>query len=53
MKTIQDVLTTGTAYLESRGVEGARHSMQSLLVHVLGKKAAPLREEALVRVLSK
>ncbi len=37
MKTIQDILTSGTAYLEARGVEGARHSMQSLLVHVLGK----------------
>ena len=36
MKTIQEVLSSGTAYLESRGVEGARHSMQSLLVHVLG-----------------
>lgn len=36
MKTIQDILTSGTAYLETRGVEGARHSMQSLLVHVLG-----------------
>lgn len=37
MKTIQDILTSGTAYLEARGVEGARHSMQSLLVYVLGK----------------
>ena len=36
MKTIQEVLVSGTEYLESRGVEGARHSMQSLLVHVLG-----------------
>lgn len=36
MKTIQDILTSGTAYLEERGVEGARHSMQSLMVHVLG-----------------
>ena len=36
MKTIQDILSNGTAYLEERGVEGARHSMQSLLVHVLG-----------------
>ncbi len=60
MKTIQEVLSSGTAYLESRGVEGARHSMQSLLVHVLGcnktwlylhyedplpeDKLAPLRE---------
>ena len=60
MKTIQEVLVSGTEYLESRGVEGARHSMQSLLVHVLGcnktwlylhyddplpeDKLAPLRE---------
>lgn len=36
MKTIQEILTSGTAYLEERGVEGARHSMQSLMVHVLG-----------------
>ena len=36
MKTIQEILTSGTAYLQERGVEGARHSMQSLLVHVLG-----------------
>lgn len=37
MKTIQDILTSGAAYLEARGIEGARHSMQSLLGHVLGK----------------
>lgn len=36
MKTIQEILSSGTAYLEARGIEGARHSMQSLLVHVLG-----------------
>ena len=36
MKTIQEILSSGTAYLESRGIEGARHSMQCLLVHVLG-----------------
>lgn len=36
MKTVQEILTSGTAYLETRGIEGARHSMQSLLVHVLG-----------------
>lgn len=36
MKTIQDILTSGTAYLEARGIEGARHSMQSMMVHVLG-----------------
>ncbi|MDO5464299.1 MAG: peptide chain release factor N(5)-glutamine methyltransferase [Akkermansia sp.] len=55
MKTILDILTGGTAYLESRGVEGARHSMQSLLVHVLGKNKTwlylhyddPLSEEQL------
>lgn len=37
MKTIQEVLASGVAYLESRGIEGARHSMQSLMAHVLGK----------------
>ncbi len=36
MKTVQEVLSSGTDYLESKGVEGARHSMQSLMVHVLG-----------------
>ena len=36
MKTIQEILSSGTAYLEARGVDAARHSMQSLLVHVLG-----------------
>lgn len=36
MKTIQDILTGGTAYLEARGIDAPRHSMQSLLVHVLG-----------------
>ena len=36
MRTVQEVLTSGTEYLETRGVEGARHSMQSLMVHVLG-----------------
>ena len=60
MKTIQDILTSGTAYLEARGIDAPRHSMQSLLVHVLGcsktwlylhhedplseEKLAPLRE---------
>ena len=60
MKSIQDILTSGTAYLEARGIESARHSMQSLMVHVLGcnrtwlylhyedplpeEKLAPLRE---------
>ena len=55
MKTIQDILTSGTAYLEARGVDAARHSMQSLLVHVLGKNKTwlylhyddPLSEEQL------
>ncbi len=37
MKSIRDILTSGTDYLTTRGIEGARHSMQSLLVHVLGK----------------
>lgn len=36
MKTVQEVLVSGTQYLEARGIEGARHSMQSLMVHVLG-----------------
>ena len=36
MKTVNEVLTGGTQYLEARGIEGARHSMQSLMVHVLG-----------------
>lgn len=55
MKTIQDILSSGTAYLEARGIEAARHSMQSLLVHVLGKNKTwlylhyddPLNEEQL------
>ncbi len=37
MKSIRDILASGTDYLSARGIEGARHSMQSLLVHVLGK----------------
>ncbi len=37
MKTIREILSSGTDYLATRGIEGARHSMQSLLVHVLGK----------------
>ena len=56
MKTIQEILTSGTAYLENRGIEGARHSMQSLMVHVLGCNRTwlylhyedPLSEEKLV-----
>lgn len=36
MKTVQEVLNSGTAYLEARGIEGARTSMQSMLAHVLG-----------------
>ncbi len=36
MKSIREILTSGTAYLSARGIEGARHSMQSLLVHLLG-----------------
>ena len=36
MKTVQEVLSSGTAYLEARGIEGARTSMQCLLAHVLG-----------------
>lgn len=37
IKTIQDILASGTRYLEEKGIEGARHSMQSLLSQVLGK----------------
>ena len=37
MKTVQEVLQSGTAYLAARGVEGARSSMQAMLAHVLGK----------------
>lgn len=56
MKTIQDILTSGTAYLEARGIEAARHSMQSMMVHVLGCNRTwlylhyedPLSEEKLV-----
>lgn len=56
MKSIQDILTSGTAYLEARGIESARHSMQSLMVHVLGCNRTwlylhyedPLPEEKLV-----
>ena len=56
MKSIQEILTSGTAYLEARGIDGARHSMQSLMVHVLGCNRTwlylhyedPLPEEKLV-----
>ncbi len=60
MKTVQDILQSGTEYLEARGCSDARYSMQSLLTHVLAKdktwlylhfqdplddsKLAPLRE---------
>ena len=37
MKTVQEVLLSGTAYLAARGIEGARSSMQAMLAHVLGK----------------
>ncbi len=37
MKIIRDILNSGTDYLAARGIDAARHSMQSLLVHVLGK----------------
>lgn len=55
MKTVQDILCSGTAYLEARGIEGARSSMQSLMAHVLGKNRTwlylhledPLCEDAL------
>ncbi len=35
MKTVFEVLQSGTSYLEQRGCPDARHSMQSLLTHVL------------------
>lgn len=35
MKTVGEILASGTEYLRQRGIEGARHSMQSLLVQVL------------------
>lgn len=35
MKTVREILASGTEYLQQRGIEGARHSMQSLLVQVL------------------
>ena len=55
MKTVQEVLSSGTAYLEARQVEGARSSMQCLLAHVLGTNRTwlylhmedPLSEEVL------
>ena len=37
MKTVQEVLRSGAAYLEARGIDAARSSMQSLMAHVLGK----------------
>ncbi len=37
MKTVQDILNSGTQYLEERGCSDARYSMQSLLTHVLAK----------------
>ncbi len=37
MKSIRDILISGTDYLSARGIDAPRHSMQSLLVHVLGK----------------
>lgn len=35
MKTLFEILQAGTAYLAQRGCPDARHSMQSLLTHVL------------------
>ncbi len=35
MKTLRDILSLGTAYLQAHGTEGARASMQALLAHVL------------------
>ena len=36
MNTIQEVLQSGTQWLEARGIDAPRYSMQSLMVHVLG-----------------
>lgn len=36
MNTIQEILQSGTKWLENRGVDAPRYSMQSLMVHVLG-----------------
>lgn len=36
MKTIQEVLHSGTKWLETHGIDAPRYSMQSLMVHVLG-----------------
>ena len=60
MKTVQEVLSSGTSYLEARGIEGARTSMQCMLAHVLGKNRTwlylhmedPLSEETLVPLRS-
>ncbi len=56
MKTIREILTSGTSYLEARRIEGARHSMQCLMAHVLSCNGTwlylhyddPLPEEKLV-----
>lgn len=55
MKTVHEVLSSGIAYLEARGIDGARTSMQSLMAHVLGTNRTwlylhmedPMHEEAL------
>ncbi len=36
MKSLRDILSSGTAYLEARGTEAARSSMQALIAHVMG-----------------
>lgn len=36
MKTVRDILDSGTAYLEAHGADGARSSMQALIAHVMG-----------------
>lgn len=35
MKSIREVLKSGSQYLEERGIDEARHNMQSLIAHVL------------------
>lgn len=36
MKTLREILNSGTAYLEAHGAEGARSSMQALIAYVMG-----------------
>lgn len=57
-KSVREILSSGTAYLDARRVEGARASMQAMLAHVLGKNRTWLylhidycpKEQELVRL---